>query len=232
MPATPRAAVPAADAVLVAIDGSAADISVLAWGAEEADRTQRPLLITYAAGHLPPHLTYADRPAVREQRIEQGRRITGEATARVRSQFPAVQVDSVVRLLEPSMLLPVLGDRARALAQSSRSWTDTRRAGARGPVLAALATAADAHVLRVATEYADRRGLDVMVLDGEGAHLPHCLVERSKDASMVFLSRPHRGAPTSTLPWSLALDAVARSLSPVVLVSGDVVPRRPDAAPG
>ena len=225
MRATPRAAVPAADAVLVAIDGSSADAPVLAWAAEEADRTHRPLVITYAAGHLPPHLTYAERPAAREERIAKGRLVTEAATAWVRSQSPAVQVDSVVRLLEPSMLLPAVGDRARTLAQSSHSWTDTRRPGARGPVLAALATPADAHVLRDATEHADRRGLDVMILRGEGAHLPHRLVERSKDASLVFLSRPHRGVVTKALTWSLALDTVVRSLSPVVLVSADVASR-------
>lgn len=227
MRATPRAAVPADDAVLVAIDGSSADAPVLAWAAEEADRTHRPLVITYAAGHLPPHLTYAERPGAREERIAKGRLVTEQAAAWVRSQSPGVQVDSVVRLLEPSMLLPALADRARTFAQSSHSWTDTQRPGVRGPVLAAMATEADAHVLRDATEYADRRGLDVVVLDGEGAaHLSHRLVERSEDASMVFLPRPHRGVPTKALTWSLALDAVARSLSPVVLVSARVAPLR------
>ena len=221
----PMRHVAGADAVLVAIDGSSADTPVLTWAAAEADRTQRPLLISYAAGHLPPHLTYAERPAARERRLEQGHRVTEQAAALVRAQAPTVRVDTVVRLLQPSMLLPVLGERARTLAQSAVSWTDRSRTDARGPVLAALTTAADAHVLRDATDYASRRGLDVTVLDGAGSDLSRRLVERSKDASMVFLSRPRRGPSSKALSWSTALDAVSRSLSPVVLVSGDVAPR-------
>jgi hypothetical protein len=225
MRATTRAAVPSEDAVLVAIDGSGADVPVLTWAAEEADRTRRPLVITYAAGHLPPQLTYAERPSAREQRLDEGREVTENAAAWVRAQSPAVRVDTVVRLLQPSMLLPALGDRARTLAQSGASWISADRAETRGPVLAALATAADAHVLRDATDYAGRRGLEVMVLDGARDDLAYHLVERSKDVSMVFLSSPQRGPTAKTLSWTVALDAVARSLSPVVLVSGDAVSR-------
>ena len=104
-----------------------------------------------------------------------------------------MRVDTVVRLLDPSLLLPAIGDRAHTLAQSAAAWSRPDLLGSRAPVLAALATdTSDAHVLRDAAAYADRRGLDLEVLEVDGTELARRLVERSSDASLVFLAKPRR----------------------------------------
>lgn len=198
--------------MVVAIDGSPADRPVLTWAAEEARELGRPLLISHAVGHLPPGLGYAERRVAGEQRRTAGQRVVDAAAAWIAREVPGIAVDTVVRLLEPSALLPVVGRQAHAVAQADSSWVGALR---RGPAVAALrGTDGDAQVLAYATDYARRRGVGLVVLTA-GQRPP-------QDASLTLMAAPGRepSHDRARVAWQAATTAATRLPGPVVRVAG------------
>jgi hypothetical protein len=183
--------------MVVAVDGSPADRSVLIWAAEEASQLGRPLVISHAVGHLPPGLGYA--------------------AAWVAREVSGLTVDTVVRLLEPSALLPVVGRGAYAVAQADPAWLDVRQR--RGPVVAALrGPDNDAQVIAYATDYARRRGVDLEVLTAAAGRA----VQKSpRDAGLTLVAAPGRepSHDRARVAWEAATTAT-RVHGPVVRVGG------------
>ena len=208
--------------VVVAIAGTAADRATLEWAAEEAESSGRRLPLTQAAGHLPPGMSYAERHVARAEVRAPSQQLLDDAAAWVHRLVPALPVETMVRLLQPAALLPAVGPGAAALARTDDSW-ERRRALQRRPVVAALGDAtADAHVLDFAADYADRRGVDLLVLEGRDADAPRRVVERSGGTSLVLVPRPappRAGAPGTRTGWGTAFEVLQNSASPVVLVS-------------
>lgn len=204
--------------VLVAIDGSAADHAVTTWAAEEARQASRSLVIIYAAGHLPPDLTYAEREIARKERLAEGRLVTARAAQWACSHSPNLSIGTCVRLLEPSAIFPAVAHQARTLAQSADSWSGPVRPNPRAPVLVGHpATAGMAGLLIEASDYARRHGTDMLVVEGHGTELCHRIIEQSQEASLVFLPQPDRQR-TGTVAWPLVRETLRRSASPVVLI--------------
>lgn len=208
--------------VVVAIAGTAEDHATLEWAAEEAASSGRRLLLTHAAGHLPPEMSYAERHVARAEVRARSQRLLDEAVTWVHRLVPSVPVETLVRLLRPEALLPAVGDQAAAVTRTAASW-QRRRARQGRPVVAALRDAeSDRHVLHFAADYADRRGVDLLVLEDRGPDASRRVVERSGSTSLVLVARPghHRpGSPPARAGWGTAFDVLQRSESPVVLVS-------------
>ena len=207
------------DPMVVAIDGTEADRFVLTWAAEEARQLDRPLLISHAVGHLAPGLGYAERRVAGEQRRTAGQRVVDDAVAWIAREVPGLTLDTVVRLLEPTALLPVVGRRAHAVAQADPSWFAALQR--RGPVVAALRGAgSDAQVLAYATDYARRRGVDLVVLapddrDARGGTTPG-------DACLTVMAAPDRepSHDRARVSWEAATRTVASLQGPLVRVTG------------
>ena len=199
--------------MVVAIDGSPADRPVLTWAAEEASQLGRPLLISHAVGHLPPSLGYAERRVAGEQRRTAGQQVVEAAAAWIAREIPGLTVDTVVRLLDPSALLPVVGRRAHAVAQADRAWVGAPRR--RGPAVAAVrGVDGDAQVIAYATDYARRRDVDLAVLRANDREPPQ--------ASLTFIGAPGRETShdRARVAWEAATTAAGRMQGPVVRVAG------------
>jgi hypothetical protein len=215
---TPSGAPPGA--VVVAVGGTAGDRTVLAWAAEEAERDGRPVLLTHAAGHLPPQMTYAERRVAREEVRARSQRLVEDAARFVHRLVPGVQVTTLVRLLDPDALLPAIARDASTLTRTSPAWLHRARREAQ-PVLAAVGDREqDAHVVQFATGYAAHRGLDLTVVEGRGRPSPRQLLDQAPRTSLVLLPRPSGATEEGRWSWPETLDVVRSSGSPVVLVSG------------
>jgi hypothetical protein len=217
--------------VVVAVDGTAADRPVLTWAAEEAERERRPVLLTHAAGHLPPQMTYAERHVARQEVRARSERLLEDAAQFVHRLVPALEVATVVRLLQPDALLPAVARDAATLTRGSSAWL--REAGrAAEPVVAAVEDmATDAHVVAFAEDYAAHRGLDLTVLENRGPRAPQRVLTRAHDTSLLLLPRPGAGSGNGGYTWPVTLELVRRSDSPVVLVA-DGSDGEPAALPG
>jgi nucleotide-binding universal stress UspA family protein len=205
--------------MVVAIDGSPADRPALSWAAQEASQLGRPLVISHAVGHLPPGLGYADRRVAGEQRRTAGQQVVDAAAAWIAREVPGLTVDTVVRLLEPSALLPVVGRQAHAVAQADRTWVGAQQR--RGPAVAAIRGAeSDAHVIAYATDYARRRDVDLVVVRASGRDpLPESV---RRDASLTFMAAPGRepSHDRARVAWEAATTAASRLHGPLVRVAG------------
>jgi hypothetical protein len=208
--------------VVVAIAGTAADRATLEWAAEEAESSGRRLLLTHAAGHLPPEMSYAERHVARAEVRARSQRLLDDAAAWMHRLVPSVPVETMVRLLQPAALLPAVSGGASTVAQTTEAW-QLRWSRQRSPVVAALSDASsDAHVLDFAADYADRRGVDLLVLEGCGADASRRVVERSGRSSLVLVPRPTQpavGGSRGRPGWGSTFDVLQHSESPVVLVS-------------
>jgi nucleotide-binding universal stress UspA family protein len=208
--------------VVVAIAGTAADRPTLEWAAEEAESSGRRLLLTHAAGHLPPEMSYAERHVARAEVRARSQQLLDDAAAWVHRFVPSVPVETMVRLLQPAALLPAVSGDASTVAQTAEAW-QLRRTRHRSPVVAALHDAAtDAHVLDFAADYADRRGVDLLVLEGHGSDASRRVVERSGTTSLVLVPRPTQpvgGGSAGRTGWGTTFDVLQHAESPVVLVS-------------
>lgn len=207
------------DPMVVAIDGSEVDQPVLAWAAQEASQLGRPLVISHAVGHLPPGLGYADRRVAGEQRRTAGQQVVEAAAAWIAREVPGLTVDTVVRLLEPSSLLPVVGRRAYAVAQADRTWVGAEQR--RGPAVAAIRGAdSDAHVIAYATDYARRRDVELVVIRANGREpLPESV---RRDASLTLMAAPGRepSHDRARIAWQAATTATAHLHGPLVRIAG------------
>lgn len=204
--------------VVVAVNGSPADLPALAWAAEEAASTSRPLLISHAVGSLPPAMTYAERQAARQRRRELGLRVVDRAAEWVGDRAPTVAVQVMVRLLDPGALLPVVSKQAHAITQTGDAWLRAEGSTRRAPVVAVTDGSADASLLDFATGYARRRGVGLVVVDGHGPDAARRLLERRSAGSLLLLPHPGRRSPIPRIPWPAVLELFTRSRSPVALV--------------
>jgi hypothetical protein len=211
---------PLSDALLVVIDGSQGDLPLLRWAAEEASETDRPLVVAHAAGHLPPHLTFAERRVAGQQRREAARSLLDHRVAVVRQLAPGIEVESTVRLLDAAMLLKAAGAEAHTMAMTAEVWKRQEKVGPRAPVMAVVPRPhEDPGVLLYAADYAGRRGLDIKVMGADGPGLSSRVEAASAGTSLVFLPRPARLATSGLPTWPLELMTSSRAQSPVVLVS-------------
>lgn len=204
--------------VVVAVNGSSADLPALAWAADEASSTNRPLLITHGVGHLPAEMTYAERHLARRQRRERGQRVVDRAADWVRVQAPALPLETMVRLLDPAALLPAVSGGAHAVTQTCAAWSCVEGRRPRAPVVVVSAGPADASTIDFAAGYADRRGVGLVVVDGHGPDVARRLLERRAADSLVVLPQPEPHGPSARFSWQVVLEIFARSQSPVALV--------------
>lgn len=212
-------------AVAVAVDGTSADAPMLTWAAEEAARDQRPLVLAHAAGHLPPDMTYVERHVARSERVARGERLLEDAACYVHRLVPGITITTAVRLLHRDALLPAISGQASLLTGVSSSW-QVRGHQARNPVIVAVDDATtDAHVVDFATDYASHRGLDLKVIENSCQGASRQVLEAAHNSSLLLLPRPTSSARDGGYNWPTALDIVALSDSPVVLVSAPT--RRP-----
>jgi hypothetical protein len=207
--------------MVVVIDGSAADRPALAWGAEEASQLGRSLLISLAVGHLSPGLGYAERRIAGDQRRAVGRQIVDDAAAWVSREVPHLPVETAVRLLEPTALLALVGRRAHAMVRADRAWVGARAPW--GPVVAAVSDSErDARVLEYAADYANRRRVDLVVVDTNGWDDQGAA---PANATLVLTAGPgsepsHDRARRS---WEVTARTAARFRKPLVLVAGTAI---------
>jgi nucleotide-binding universal stress UspA family protein len=204
--------------MVVAIEGRETDRPAVAWAGEEASQLGRPLVISHAVGHLPTGLGYAERRVAGEQRRAAGQWVVDAAAAWIAREVPGLTVDTVVRLLEPTALLPVVGRRAHAVTEGGPAWLRARH---RGPVVAALgAVDGDAHVLAYATDYARRRGLDLVVLT---AHGRDPLQDAPRDAALTFMAAPGRDPShdRARVSWEASGMRAAKLQAPLVRVTSN-----------
>jgi hypothetical protein len=159
-----------------------------------------------------------------EQRRTAGQRVVDAAAAWIAREVPGLTVDTVVRLLEPTALLPFVGRRAHAVAQADPSWAGARHR--RGPAVAALRGAeSDARVLAYATDYARRREVELVVLRADGRE--PLRGASLGNACLTVMAAPG-GEPShdrARVSWEAATRAAASLQGPVVRVAG----RRDDA---
>jgi hypothetical protein len=208
----------ASRAMAVAVGDAPLDPAVLTRAAEVAERERRPLVLAYAAGHLPPEMTYAERHAARADRHARGEQLLADAAEFLHRLVPSVEVTTMVRLLDRDALVPAMaGEASLIITGSVARHRDDREE--LHPVAAAVRDLeSDAYVVEFATDYAARRGLGLAILGGTGEDMSRAAVERSRDTSLLVLPRPQpeRAAGYS---WPAALDIARRSDSPVVFVS-------------
>jgi hypothetical protein len=208
-----------ASPVGVGVDGSSADRPALAWGAAEASQLGRPLLISHAVGHLPPGLDYGERRAVSAQRREAGQRVVEEAATWTAREVPGLSIQTAVRLLDPTALMPAVARRAHAMTQSTPAWGDAPER--HGPAVAALrGSPGDTQVLAYATDYARRRLLDLVVLDMHEISTGSATVP--PDACVTLTSGPGHGPSDDQArrSWAVASRVIGRLPGPLVVVSG------------
>lgn len=137
----------------------------------------------------------------------------------VRDQAPGVPLQTMVRLLDSAVMLPVVSPDAYAMTQAGDGWVRTGADRRRAPVVAVADGPADRSTLEFATGYADRRGVELVVLDGHGPGVARWLLERGAADSLVVLPRPERDPRGARFSWQVVMEIFARSRSPVALVA-------------
>ena len=176
--------------VVVAVDDARRSAAALRWGAEEARREGRPLILLHAAGHLPQQLSYAERHHLRPALRAAGLQVLAEAGRVVRDAVRDVPVRDMLRLTELRAVLAEVRRDAHLVVVGPETWAATapdlvgqlsglpaRRSPAPvvvlgrpsasldGHVLAATATSVPpADVLDFAYADASRRRVDLEVL--------------------------------------------------------------------
>lgn len=210
--------VPQVVPMVVAVDGSPSDRPALRWIGEEAGRHGRRLLISHAVGHLPPGYGYAERREAGNRRRDAGQRVVEEAAAWISRQLPGLEVDTVVRLLDPTALLPSVGRHAPVTTQTDQAWAGWEP-GRERTVTALCDAPADAHVVDYAADYAQRTDADLVVLStsdvGGTRWVP------GGGPSITFAAAPlsHGSLDVAQRSWSTAYQAAARLRGPVVLLA-------------
>ena len=207
--------------VVVAVDGSPADRSAVAWAADVASATGRPLLLAHAAGHLPPAMSYAQRHLARRELRARSEQLLHDLAASVgRSPSPPF-VLTTTRLLSATALLPELAGSAAVLTRSTDSWCGHR--DDRGPVLAAVSDATrDRHVVEFAEEHARRRELaDVHILRSRSGGGLARLVRQVPRASLLLVASPGADGDSRTgwrVDWRTVHELMSSTPCPVVLL--------------
>jgi len=109
-------------AVVVAVGDVRHSSGALAWGAEAAQREERPLVLVHAAGHLPRGLSYAERHGLRPSLLASGHEVIDDALRLVAVAAPGLPAERLVRLVDPTSFLRDLREEAHVVVVGPETW--------------------------------------------------------------------------------------------------------------